>query len=401
MAGAPAKPAGHFTIGRARLWSRNCAPSNPRFRNRRSPGSGWRSRKQSAKWRPTRPASRERNRDLSHAAGRAAAAGASATIPHKLRLLRRRRRRAQVRQRANRRRGGGPDRRCQGMSRIAGRRTDRRPAAPLTARSRLLNARSTTLTQEGLRGFRDVVNEVDDLGAATAKAAKSARDTRDSYGPGSAQRMPRADELTPPHSLHDEFEPQLDADDMPGSDYEGMQLRSDETLDDMDDEGPALPPRSSRPQPPRGTEAEEGYEQPRPPAFLSRHGQTCRGADHSARARHYDFLAMVRHNGGLPVHRSSRIATAEPDSADAGVAAQIPWSGAAGGRSGKRPVRRRAARPRRRSPNASSSMKRTPTTRRASALSAPPSGARKPSRRAPDWRQSSPCAQTSRFPTGG
>jgi hypothetical protein len=136
-----------------------------------------------------------------------------------------------------------------------------RPAAPPTARSRLLSARSSTLTQEGLRGFRDVVNEVDDLGGATAKSARSARDTRDSYGSG-AQRMPRADELTPPHSLHDEFEPQLDAEEIRASDYEEMQI---EPSSDAEDEEPAVSSRSMRPHPPRTAEAEEDYEEPRPP----------------------------------------------------------------------------------------------------------------------------------------
>ena len=55
--------------------------------------------------------------------------------------------------------------------------------APSTARSRLLGARTVSLSREGLKGFRDVVNEVDDLGSASAKAAQSARDTRDTYEP--------------------------------------------------------------------------------------------------------------------------------------------------------------------------------------------------------------------------
>jgi len=62
------------------------------------------------------------------------------------------------------------------------------PQAPPTARERLLSGRNSTLTQQGIKGFRNVVHEVHDLGAATAKAAQSARDTRDSYG--SAQQFP-------------------------------------------------------------------------------------------------------------------------------------------------------------------------------------------------------------------
>ena len=43
----------------------------------------------------------------------------------------------------------------------------RGPRPPGSARARLLNARTSPVSREGLRGFRDVVNEVDDLGAAT------------------------------------------------------------------------------------------------------------------------------------------------------------------------------------------------------------------------------------------
>ena len=55
--------------------------------------------------------------------------------------------------------------------------------SPQTARERLLGARTSSRPREGIKGFRDVVSEVHDLGAATAKSAQSARDTRDSYGP--------------------------------------------------------------------------------------------------------------------------------------------------------------------------------------------------------------------------
>jgi len=50
-----------------------------------------------------------------------------------------------------------------------------------SARERLLGARPQSLSREGIKGFRNVVSEVHDLGAATAKAAQSARDTRHSY----------------------------------------------------------------------------------------------------------------------------------------------------------------------------------------------------------------------------
>jgi hypothetical protein len=68
----------------------------------------------------------------------------------------------------------------------------RRASAPMTARERLLNARSPA--RDGIKGLRDVVNEVHDLGAATAKAAQSARNTRDSYG--AAASYPATEEAT-------------------------------------------------------------------------------------------------------------------------------------------------------------------------------------------------------------
>ncbi len=139
-----------------------------------------------------------------------------------------------------------------------------RPAAPPTARSRLLNARTSSLTREGLKGFRDVVSEVDDLGAATAKAAQSARDTRDFYAPVAPQRSPQAEDLTPPPSLQDQFEPQFDADELHTADADSLHVHSLEPSDDLQDEQPVPPPRPARPHPPR-TELEEEYEEPRPP----------------------------------------------------------------------------------------------------------------------------------------
>jgi hypothetical protein len=139
-----------------------------------------------------------------------------------------------------------------------------RPAAQPSARSRLLNARTSSLTQEGLKGFRDVVSEIDDLGAATAKAAQFARDTRDSYAPVPPQRSPQAEDLTPPPSPQDQVEPQSDADELPPADADLPPLHSLEPSDDLQYEQPVLPLRSTRPHPPR-TDLEEEYEEPRPP----------------------------------------------------------------------------------------------------------------------------------------
>ena len=65
---------------------------------------------------------------------------------------------------------------------------------PQSARERLLEARTSSRPREGIKGFRDVVSEVHDLGAATAKSAQSARDTRDSYGPATPPPFPPAEE---------------------------------------------------------------------------------------------------------------------------------------------------------------------------------------------------------------
>ena len=59
-------------------------------------------------------------------------------------------------------------------------------APPPSARERLLGARTSSRPRESIKGFRDVVNEVHDLGAATAKSAQAARDTRESLWTGCA-----------------------------------------------------------------------------------------------------------------------------------------------------------------------------------------------------------------------
>ena len=81
-------------------------------------------------------------------------------------------------------------------------------APPQSARERLLGARASGRPHESIKGFRDVVSEVHDLGAATAKSAQSARDTRDSYGPATPS-WPTAEEAAPPSEQ--DFEPVLDA----------------------------------------------------------------------------------------------------------------------------------------------------------------------------------------------
>jgi hypothetical protein len=68
-----------------------------------------------------------------------------------------------------------------------------RPAP--NARERLLGAREPSLSQQGIKGFRNVVNEVHDLGSATAKAAQSARTARDSYDAAPTRQIAPATEF--------------------------------------------------------------------------------------------------------------------------------------------------------------------------------------------------------------
>lgn len=135
------------------------------------------------------------------------------------------------------------------------------PAAAGSARARLLNARTSPVSREGLKAFRDVVNEVDDLGAASARSAQSARDTRASYGAAPARQFADdEDELAP---LHDRLEPRFDRGEAELLDDEPLHPHPLEPAEDLaEDEAP--PPNFTRPQPPRMREPEEHYA-PRPP----------------------------------------------------------------------------------------------------------------------------------------
>ena len=135
-----------------------------------------------------------------------------------------------------------------------------RPAAPGSARSRILSARTSPVSREGLKGFRDVVNEVDDLGAASAKSAQSARDTRDSYGAVTPHQLADDDGLEP---LQDRLEQRFDDEAADVFDDEAPHLRGIEPSADLADEDSAPP--LARPYPPRGREPEEHYAEPRPP----------------------------------------------------------------------------------------------------------------------------------------
>lgn len=98
-----------------------------------------------------------------------------------------------------------PEQRAPAPDQAADAEAPRRAAA--SARERLLNARTPSLRQEGIKGFRNVVNEVHELGRATAKSAQSAREARDSYGAASSQHFPPAGDTAESSSYGFEQEP--------------------------------------------------------------------------------------------------------------------------------------------------------------------------------------------------
>jgi hypothetical protein len=129
---------------------------------------------------------------------------------------------------------------------------------PATARGRLLSARTPSLGRDGLRGFRDVVHDVDDLGSASARAAQSARDTRDTYEP-QPRRLPRDDDTLPAP-----YEPELDLDDLGAHDDDPRHPQSLEQSFELDEERP-FPSQSARAHSPRQPGSEDEYEHAPPP----------------------------------------------------------------------------------------------------------------------------------------
>jgi hypothetical protein len=132
------------------------------------------------------------------------------------------------------------------------------PAAQPSARSRLLNARAAPPPRDGLKGLRSVVNEVEDLGAASAQAAKTARDTRDFYGKPSPQRYADDNDVPPvrgrvePHFANDDSDVIEDA----------PQMRSLEPSYEMVEDDTAFPAPGARGY---ARDHDDHYEEPRPP----------------------------------------------------------------------------------------------------------------------------------------
>jgi hypothetical protein len=129
-----------------------------------------------------------------------------------------------------------------------------------SARERLLNARAQTssLKREGIKGFRDVVGEVQSLGSASAKAAQSARDVRDSYTPPAYQ--PPDEEYTP-HALND-YASEGDADDLSAEPDGGWQARNRQPSFDHEDEAAGhheVAPEEEEHAPPRPARDYRGF----------------------------------------------------------------------------------------------------------------------------------------------
>jgi len=137
------------------------------------------------------------------------------------------------------------------------------PPASLTARERLLGSRTRSLMRDGIKGFRDVVNDVQGLGGATAKAAQSARDIRDSYAPPPTPNGPLSEEPQET-SGHADYERDVETEEPSSLDYDTQQLRSVEPTYDLDLEQPPAP-LNARPLPPRVPAPEEEFGEPRPP----------------------------------------------------------------------------------------------------------------------------------------
>ena len=129
-----------------------------------------------------------------------------------------------------------------------------------SARERLLSGRSS-LKKQGVKGFRDVVGEVHDLGTATAKAAQTARQTREAYEPEVPEYAP---EDSP--SSSNRFEPHFEHDDHNSVEYDTREHDFEPPYEtDEEPPAPAPPVRYSSRNAVASAPAEAAYEAKRPP----------------------------------------------------------------------------------------------------------------------------------------
>ena len=250
--------------------------------------------------------------------------------------------------------------------------------------------------EDGAKGFRDVVSEVQGLGSATARAAQSARDTRDSYGPAASQSYPVADDA---RSLS-QLEPEPEEEELTAAHFDARHARSREPsyhLDDDDHEGLAARTAPTTIRRGRRTSSSAAAS-----ALVSRDRQARGGADYFRRSAGNDIVAVAAYCRGLSCRHSYRIQTAKPAEPRNEFAAEIlrtsaagpEWSRLPGGRA-RKPSRCRRWR------SASSFTKRIRTIRKASAMSVRLSGERKRFRPGPASPRSSRCARMWKFPNAG
>lgn len=129
-----------------------------------------------------------------------------------------------------------------------------------SARSRILEARTTTLTRQGIKGFRNIINELDGLNAATAKPAYTPRDTHDSYAPRFRPRPPQPEEFSAP-PVPEPIQRRYAEERLPPTEDPLLELSGLEPAYDLDEREP-IPARGHPPPP---AESDEYYEEPLPP----------------------------------------------------------------------------------------------------------------------------------------
>jgi hypothetical protein len=148
------------------------------------------------------------------------------------------------------------------LPRLDDTRTDEKPKS--TARSRILQARTSPLNKPSLGRSRGMEDDTDSLGAAIAKAAQEARDSDDSYDSFSRSRSSQANDFSPLSPAQEESRYGDDLQPMDEVSPEPSGLEPSYTLEDKHG---APPRRSGRPHPPRTVE-EEAYDDRRPTRSL-------------------------------------------------------------------------------------------------------------------------------------
>ena len=239
------------------------------------------------------------------------------------------------------------------------------------AREKLLSGQSS-LKKQAVKRFRDV----DDFGTATAEAANQKRDAYDEEAPQYPAEEPAASSRN--------FEPHLDAEDVNSVDYETWQERLERAYEPEEEQPRALPLVRHRA---RSMAPADEYERTRRPFSYGGMVRLLVVLIILAGVVGDDILAVVRDHGLLPIRQPYWTRAANPGQPRNAVSAiQILGSRLRRSKApGRRQARRRRVRKRRRpSRSGSCSTRRTRTISRADATSAPPSGARKHFRRAPD-----------------